>query len=166
MSRRSAAAPLLTLVDEPDRRYVGPKSTPEYQREYRKRNLEKSRAREAARRRTPKHRKYMRDWARKNRAKRSIGERRKLLSKRYGMTPEQYDQMVVQQGNRCAICGGPPNAPGNKKAKVARLAVDHCHATGKVRALLCCNCNAILGHAKDGVDVLRSAIAYLERFNA
>ncbi len=42
------------------------------------------------------------------------------------------------------------------------MSVDHDHATGKNRGLLCTNCNKVLGHAKDDVTILRRAIAYLE----
>ena len=73
---------------------------------------------------------------------------------RYGVTPEQYAEMHQQQGGLCAICRRPPG----KRS----LAIDHCHASGKVRALLCVHCNAILGHARDEAETLLSAVAYLE----
>lgn len=73
---------------------------------------------------------------------------------RYGVTPQQYAEMFEQQGGACAICRRPPG----KRA----LAIDHCHGTGRVRGLLCVNCNAILGHAKDAAERLFAAIAYLK----
>lgn len=72
---------------------------------------------------------------------------------RYGVTPEQYAEMHEQQDGMCAICHRPPS----KRS----LAIDHCHGTGRVRALLCGNCNAILGHAKDDENRLFAAISYL-----
>lgn len=86
--------------------------------------------------------------------------RRQWLKVLYGITPEQYDQMFREQGGLCAICG----LEGKKTLATQRFAlhVDHDHKTGKVRGLLCHNCNTILGNAGDSPDVLVKAIAYLE----
>lgn len=62
--------------------------------------------------------------------------------------------MLTSQGGTCAICHG--------TATVGRLAVDHCHLTGKVRGLLCTNCNTALGKLKDSKELLLNAINYLE----
>lgn len=75
--------------------------------------------------------------------------------KSYGMTPEMYDEMLKDQQGRCAICATKPN--DNRY-----LSIDHCHTTGKIRGLLCNNCNAALGLAKDNPDTLRLMIYYLE----
>ena len=56
------------------------------------------------------------------------------------------------------ICGG---SCGSGR----RLAVDHNHTTGKVRGLLCSNCNTLLGKAKDNVNILQAAIDYLNDFS-
>ncbi|WP_406418459.1 endonuclease VII domain-containing protein [Streptomyces sp. NBC_01614] len=64
--------------------------------------------------------------------------------------------MLERQGGACAICRG-RNKSGHQ------LHVDHDHTTGRVRALLCQQCNAMLGHARDDIETLRAAIAYLER---
>ena len=63
--------------------------------------------------------------------------------------------MLGAQNGRCAICGRPETEAGG-------LAVDHCHATGKVRGLLCTLCNTALGKFRDRTDILRAAIRYLE----
>jgi hypothetical protein len=76
--------------------------------------------------------------------------------KRYGMERGQYDQMLAAQRGRCAICGTDDPSPRRS------FAVDHCHDTGKVRALLCTGCNAGIGHFKHSTAYLRSAIKYLE----
>lgn len=57
---------------------------------------------------------------------------------KYGITIEQYELLLSAQGYACAICGAPP-------APTYGLAVDHCHETGRVRALLCGPCNRMLG---------------------
>lgn len=76
----------------------------------------------------------------------------------YGLTGAQYDEMVQTQGGRCAICGS--STSGRKGS--ARLLIDHCHQTGKIRGLLCFFCNTMLGNAKDSPDRLRVAAEYLE----
>lgn len=84
---------------------------------------------------------------------------------RYDLTPEQYEAMLVAQGGKCAACG---QVPIQRKATKAggerrRFHVDHCHITGKVRGLICPDCNLALGYAHDTPWVLRSLAAYLER---
>lgn len=83
-----------------------------------------------------------------------VNHRKKNLRRRYGMAPEQYDALLLRQEGRCAICGGMP----------ATFHVDHDHATGEVRALLCPECNKGLGHFRDNAALLRSAAEYLEKF--
>jgi hypothetical protein len=79
--------------------------------------------------------------------------RRSRFRIEYGITVEEYDEMVVDQGGKCKICLNPP---------VDRcLSVDHDHVTGKVRGLLCSNCNSMLGYAKDNPVLLRRGIDYL-----
>lgn len=70
------------------------------------------------------------------------------------MTREAYDQLFEKQQGLCAIC---------KKEDNIRLCVDHDHVTGKVRGLLCKNCNGLLGYAHDSVDALQNAIDYLRQ---
>lgn len=72
----------------------------------------------------------------------------------YGITLEEYDVLLSSQNGVCAIC---KRSEPSKK----RLAIDHCHATGDVRGLLCQNCNRALGLFQDNADLLRIAIDYL-----
>ncbi len=81
------------------------------------------------------------------------------IKRRYGCTLEQYNQMLVEQEGKCAICSKLHN-PAEKKG---RLFVDHCHASGKVRALLCSACNSMLGYAEDDTRSLLEAVAYLTK---
>lgn len=95
-------------------------------------------------------------------------ERWKALFKQYGITKEEYESLEKLQDEKCAIC--------NKKETFAvkgelmtegtirRLAVDHCHRTKKVRGLLCTRCNHGLGYFEDDCNVLKKAIAYLEKY--
>jgi len=84
-------------------------------------------------------------------------ERRRIrrLELKYGLTPEQYAALFDTQGRCCSICKSP--TPGRK----SEWHVDHCHASGKVRGILCACCNVMLGQAKDNEYTLFEAIAYL-----
>jgi nitrate/TMAO reductase-like tetraheme cytochrome c subunit len=85
---------------------------------------------------------------------------------RYNITPERYDEMVKIQNNRCAICGNEESAKHNTTKKVQKLAVDHCHSTGKVRGLLCLDCNRGLGKFHDDIQRLENAIKYLKAYQS
>jgi hypothetical protein len=80
------------------------------------------------------------------------------MKRAYGLDFKNYEKMLHEQGGVCAICSSPP--PNNRKT---RLAIDHCHKTGKVRGLLCDRCNRSIGLLKDDVSVLKSAIKYLTK---
>ena len=80
------------------------------------------------------------------------------LKSTYGITQDDYERMLSDQGRACAICGATHE---NRRGKI--LHVDHCHRTGKVRQLLCTACNTALGKMRDDTERLRSAIEYLER---
>jgi hypothetical protein len=71
----------------------------------------------------------------------------------------QHDELVAELGEVCGICGTPPKAG-------RRHAIDHDHATGLVRGLLCHRCNVALGGLGDSVEGLQAAIAYLRRHAA
>lgn len=86
------------------------------------------------------------------------------LRSKYNLTLADYEAMHRSQGGLCAICRGPETATRNGIVK--NLAVDHCHATGKIRGLLCQHCNQLFGHARESVAILRAAIEYLERSTA
>ena len=80
--------------------------------------------------------------------------------KKYGLSANDYYKLLEKQNGECAICGtdiGDIN--GN------RLYVDHNHKTGKVRGLLCSNCNFGIGSLKDSIELLKKAIIYLEGEN-
>lgn len=74
---------------------------------------------------------------------------------KYGILPEQLAEMIAAQNGKCPICAGDLDRPQ----------VDHDHMSGKVRAILCPNCNMALGLFRDSVDIIRSAALYLERFS-
>lgn len=77
-----------------------------------------------------------------------------IRDRRYGLASGQYDELFAQQGGTCAICHRCP--------RQVALSVDHDHVTGRVRGLLCQNCNAALGMFKDDPALLARAIDYLK----
>lgn len=81
----------------------------------------------------------------------------------YNLDAAAYFQMVVEQENKCKICGKPETAK-NKKGDIRPLCVDHCHATGIVRGLLCNRCNSGLGNFSDNEKLLEAAKQYLLSF--
>lgn len=76
--------------------------------------------------------------------------------KQIGLTKEIYTQLLNKYNNKCAICEKAPI----KKA----LAVDHCHETGKIRGLLCDNCNRAIGYLKDDHNLINKAASYVAEY--
>lgn len=76
--------------------------------------------------------------------------------RKFGITVVEYDRLLAAQGGGCAICGK-LQAESEKT-----FHVDHDHATGKVRGILCGGCNFMLGQVRDDPAILRTAIAYLQ----
>ncbi len=83
------------------------------------------------------------------------------LKRKYGITLQDYEIIHEKQNGECAICNSPETTIEKSTGNIRRLAVDHCHVTGKVRGLLCAACNTSLGKFKDSPDILSKAIAYL-----
>ena len=82
--------------------------------------------------------------------------RSQYLKRSYGMTFEEFDAMLSDQGNCCAICK--TKQPGGR---AQRFNVDHNHKTGEVRGLLCKSCNIALGEVKENIHTLQAMIEYL-----
>jgi len=101
----------------------------------------------------------MRDYRKKNPAKmRAID-----VKKKYGIPIEEYVEMLVDQKGVCAICKQPETSVDHRTKNLRNLAVDHNHFTGKVRGLLCSNCNRGLGFLRENIEVLKASIEYLEK---
>jgi len=79
---------------------------------------------------------------------------------RYGITAEQYNQMMAAQGGVCVICA----IAGTVKVEKRSLCVDHDHVTGRVRGLLCHRHNFLLGNAGDSLAELSAAYHYLNHY--
>ena len=80
------------------------------------------------------------------------------LVRSFGINFIIYKELLLKQNSVCDICKLPE--------KNRKLAVDHCHKTGKIRSLLCTNCNTSLGGFKDNINLLESAIKYLRKYES
>lgn len=106
---------------------------------------------------------YFKNYAQDNKETIAKNYRLSHVKRKYNLDAEEYLQMLLDQNNKCLIC---KKAETNKTTNgdIRPLSVDHCHKTGRVRGLLCNQCNAGLGNFKDNLESLRSAVEYLSRF--
>jgi hypothetical protein len=89
-------------------------------------------------------------WARNNPGPR---ENHRLKSL-FGITLQDYDKIYKLQKGVCKIC------KQSEKAKWRKLAVDHCHATGVIRGLLCFRCNTVLGKVEESPKIIKELLKY------
>ena len=99
------------------------------------------------------------DYYHNNKEKVKVVIERSRLKRTYGITLEEFNEMSLKQNNVCAICG-------NKETESKKLAIDHNHATGEIRKLLCHKCNRGLGSFKDDIQILQNALNYLKEHNS
>lgn len=133
-----------------------------YMRDWRIKNPEKYAATCEKQNKTRDHTGYMRSWREKNPQKvEQQNQRRRdrgtakeyALKSRYGLTVADREAMFVRQGSACASCGS--------QSTKCKWVVDHCHATNKVRGVVCHTCNLALGYVNDSTVRLEKLIAYL-----
>lgn len=86
-------------------------------------------------------------------------KRNSYFKTKYQLTLSQRDELLKKQEGKCAICSTSLKETGGSTH------TDHCHTTGKVRGILCTNCNRGLGHFKDSITNLEAAISYLKGQN-
>lgn len=157
------------------------KATPEFKAHriaYDKKRWENPEVREAARlrRQTPEYKAKAKIFGEKYRSTPEYKEMHRLYKltpkckekrrdhdfrKKFGITVVEYNLMFESQSGVCAICKRQETK--GVKGVIRKLAVDHCHKTGRVRGLLCTACNQSLGHMEDNIGYLQSAIKYLEQ---
>jgi hypothetical protein len=82
-----------------------------------------------------------------------------ILKRKFGITLEQYKEMLLSQDNKCALCGTSEPGRGN-----LYFQVDHCHKTMRIRKLLCTTCNVALGAAYDDPNLLEKMAAYIRSY--
>lgn len=100
----------------------------------------------------------MREWRTENPEAYRLAVMKSFIKRRYGLSWEAY-QKILKTQKTCRLCGARPDGKGRNGSQ---LCVDHCHTSGKFRALLCRNCNSMLGLSRDNPKLLRKAAAYLE----
>lgn len=104
-------------------------------------------------------RKLANTWYHKNKS----SARNTRLKSQYGITLENYKDLLVVQNGVCAVCGKPETMTNPKKKTISDLAVDHNHITGKVRGLLCRACNTGIGCFSDDPQLMVLAANYVRR---
>lgn len=109
--------------------------------EYRRKNPEKAKASQEA-------------WKKRNPEKWQRMRRGYVLKREFGISLHDFEKMLEAQGNVCAICKG---------ALIPWPHMDHNHATGQVREILCHHCNLAIGNVKDDPDRAEAIAAYLRR---
>lgn len=82
------------------------------------------------------------------------------IKRKFGISSDDYQKLLFMQNGKCAICFRLPETR-TRKGKPIHLAVDHNHITGKIRGLLCADCNRALGQFKESSDILIGALKYL-----
>lgn len=102
---------------------------------------------------------YSKSWRSRNPDKVKDQDRRNHLRTEYGLTVEQYDDMVALQEGRCLVCREIPMG----KRGYSTLHVDHCHITGRVRGLLCGRCNTALGSLKESEEITQNLVRYIQK---
>ncbi len=101
-----------------------------------------------------------RKWVAEHPENRKLVVRKHALKRRYGLTLDDFNAILDSQGGRCAIC------PATTAGYGRRFYVDHDHATGKIRGLLCHGCNSGLGNFRDSMTTVQDAAAYLHHHGA
>jgi hypothetical protein len=97
-----------------------------------------------------------REWAKRNPDRVKAHNRAINLRRHYGLTEDQYGLLLKAQDGKCRICGSSGKADSDFP-----LVIDHCHASSRIRGLLCSPCNSGIGHLQEDISVLRAAIEYL-----
>jgi hypothetical protein len=100
----------------------------------------------------------------KPRKKRTYDQNRnEQLKKKFGISSSDFDIMLSNQGNGCAICGDENPLPSRGHG-TSGFVVDHCHETGIIRAILCGNCNKAIGFMRDDPTTAGKAAEYLKKW--
>lgn len=145
------------------------KRPPEYKeqvkknsREWRRKNSDLVNKRVADKRKKDPER--FRNYDRKWRAEHLQECRLRDVVKKHNIDYESYIKMFEDQKGLCAICGNAETRRSRTEGEICRLAVDHNHKTGKIRKLVCHNCNQVIGHSLESIRILKNVISYLEEF--
>ena len=97
------------------------------------------------------------------RNKRDNKSRKDSYKRNYGLTLQEVTAMFEQQRGLCACCGNPERSIVRKTGEIKMLHIDHDHTTGKIRGLLCQDCNMALGHMLDSSERIQLLLDYARR---
>lgn len=109
-------------------------------------------------------RRARRKWEELNPEKWELQKQNQRLKRRYGIGLKEYQTLFESQKGLCAICLKPPTGI-HSSGRNHVLHVDHSHATGKVRGLLCTACNQALGMFKEDISILEKAKEYINAYS-
>jgi hypothetical protein len=127
----------------------------EYMKEYYQKNKDK--LNKYQKEYDKKHRKskkeYDKKYREKNKGDKKEYQKKYTLKRSYGISTDQYNDMMNKQNGKCSICNEPLKKPN----------IDHEHQTGYVRDILCHNCNTGIGYFKENPELLQKGIEYLEK---
>jgi hypothetical protein len=150
----------------------------ETQKSWTLRNIDKKRKKTKEYNDTPERKKYMKNYRKQEgfqerekgfkatySKKNPNVERSGHLRRTFGISLQDFESMLEQQGGVCAICKEEETRIIRKSGIPKALSVDHCHTTGKIRGLLCFKCNSSIGKLKDSIELLQNAINYLKEHN-
>jgi len=136
---------------------------PNYQKEWRIKNLDKVKAQQKIYRLKNKKQIALRNsiWQKEYESKNPHKKQRRYFLTKVAnigvvLSFEEYKNMTINQNGLCAICGNTDNG--------RELSIDHCHKTNKVRGLLCKKCNSAIGFLSDDIGLLEKAIMYLKKY--
>lgn len=104
--------------------------------------------------------KYQKEYYLKNKDRKKMIMRKNHLKRNFGISIEQYNELLKNQNYSCVICG----TKETQDRRSGYLSVDHCHKSGKIRGLLCGTCNRGLGYFKDNPELLYNAFSYLKNY--
>jgi hypothetical protein len=105
---------------------------------------------------------YMREYRKENPEKFRLID----VKKKFGLSSEDYSELLEESGGVCAICHKPETKLDYRTGKLLNLSIDHNHTTGEVRGMLCMDCNRALGMFQDSSELLLNAIVYLQKYNS
>lgn len=97
---------------------------------------------------------------------RSMREKFSKIKRYYGISREEFLEVLEEQNGKCAICDIDMETFSFENNKANTLCIDHCHTTGKFRGLICNNCNRAIGLMKDNENILLSAYKYIVHFKS
>ncbi len=106
---------------------------------------------------------YFKEYKEKNQSVILENARHAHRKRLYNLSKNDFLSLLEKQQGKCAICNKEETCK-NKNGIIRPLCVDHCHATGRIRGLLCNHCNSMLGSARDNISTLENGIRYLKGF--